>query len=646
MAINDNSNQIPNLELLSNIHMLGIYIIPVVLSICLFGYIFKKKTVDFVGSMPISRKSLFITNTIGGILIIILMNAVSVALLAILGCLFPNLFIPITMLVDYFLLWTISYIFVFTASNIAMSLAGNAITGIAVTMLILFLVPFLNSYYHVKQGLNSPSNYQIACENDACIPEHYACYNNSTQCLENKEKHIYRPYGSNIANINYASKSYTTPYNIIYNTLIGDSGISLYSLKQIVIMTILSIIYIIIGLSLFKRRQMEVSETSFGNMKMHLLVKNLTLIPILCLTYEIISESTWDISIIFVFGIIIVYYFIYDLITKKAINHIIKNLFSLAGMTITVFAILFISDKVIREQDTPILKSSSIKSVMIRSDLADGVYNYSDTLKNIKITNKDIIMETLKQITTDQSDSKRNSHYLKVTYQTNKGLYQYEGYINETAFLKLKTMLRQDNQIISSFNNIDYNKVFAIKLGSNLYDVKDKQELLTKIKTAMSKVTINTNIEPNDILTASLYSYQNHELVEYNINLAIDNDLLKMVASENNQETKKHINPHFRAHCEGKEELCQNSNFWEFASQDITKYIKEHNQNVDLTKDYIIINFYNYGKIDSSNYHYQYITNDIQELNTIVATKKDELRNNPDYDYLFEEEPTKDDSDE
>ena len=57
----------------NTINLLGMYVIPICISFILFGYVFKRKSVDFIGSMPINRKSIFITNLIGGILIIKLM---------------------------------------------------------------------------------------------------------------------------------------------------------------------------------------------------------------------------------------------------------------------------------------------------------------------------------------------------------------------------------------------------------------------------------------------------------------------------------------------------------------------------------------------------------------------------------------------
>ena len=48
-------------------NIIFMYITPFLLSVSLFGYVYKKRSIDFIGSMPISRKSVFVTNTLGGI---------------------------------------------------------------------------------------------------------------------------------------------------------------------------------------------------------------------------------------------------------------------------------------------------------------------------------------------------------------------------------------------------------------------------------------------------------------------------------------------------------------------------------------------------------------------------------------------------
>ena len=43
------------------------FIIPFILAFVLFGFVFKKKSVDFYLAQPVNRKTIFVTNFLGGI---------------------------------------------------------------------------------------------------------------------------------------------------------------------------------------------------------------------------------------------------------------------------------------------------------------------------------------------------------------------------------------------------------------------------------------------------------------------------------------------------------------------------------------------------------------------------------------------------
>ena len=61
----------------SGIILFGMYVIPLVLSITLFSFIYKKGAVDFTLSMPINKRQIFLTNTIGGMAIILIMQIIN-----------------------------------------------------------------------------------------------------------------------------------------------------------------------------------------------------------------------------------------------------------------------------------------------------------------------------------------------------------------------------------------------------------------------------------------------------------------------------------------------------------------------------------------------------------------------------------------
>ena len=124
LIMNSSNNDVYTFSEISIINFIGVYILPVIISHCLFNYIYKKKSVDFINSMPISRKSIFATNTIFGIGIFLSMLLVNLILMIILTLIF-NVPIPFMMFVDYLWYWFIVYVFAFSATNLAMSVSGK-----------------------------------------------------------------------------------------------------------------------------------------------------------------------------------------------------------------------------------------------------------------------------------------------------------------------------------------------------------------------------------------------------------------------------------------------------------------------------------------------------------------------------------------
>ena len=59
IILTTSSDKAYNFFELSGINAVGMYIVPFIFSLCLFGYVYKKNSVDFMCSMPISRKSMF-----------------------------------------------------------------------------------------------------------------------------------------------------------------------------------------------------------------------------------------------------------------------------------------------------------------------------------------------------------------------------------------------------------------------------------------------------------------------------------------------------------------------------------------------------------------------------------------------------------
>ena len=56
LIISASNSYVPSFLELGSSNIIFMYITPFILSFSLFGYAYKKKSIDFIGSMPISRK--------------------------------------------------------------------------------------------------------------------------------------------------------------------------------------------------------------------------------------------------------------------------------------------------------------------------------------------------------------------------------------------------------------------------------------------------------------------------------------------------------------------------------------------------------------------------------------------------------------
>ena len=209
MNCSQNDNFMPSIYELSGLVLFGMYIIPIVLSITLFSFVYKRGSIDFSLSMPISKRQIFLTNSLGGIVVILLMQIINFIITFVISLIYNNLIIDSRMFFDILLICSISYIFVFVSTNIAVSLSSNKITTVIVTLLILFLIPFISTFIS-ENGFeyNGDNNARIECISDECMPNNYHCID--INCEIDKKNNIYH---SNLNREN--SIIYTMPYELI-----------------------------------------------------------------------------------------------------------------------------------------------------------------------------------------------------------------------------------------------------------------------------------------------------------------------------------------------------------------------------------------------------------------------------------------------
>lgn len=572
IKISDSSDFIPNIYHLSYLFIVGLYIIPIVLSITLFSFVFKRKSCDFVMSFPITKRQIFMTNTVGGIGLILILNILNCLMLFLVSLISSNIFIPGRMIFDIFLLWTVAYIFVFVVSNIAISVSANKITSVVVVLLILFLIPFLHTFITVNGSLFNNRESGVLYEN--------RCINND--CYD----------------INYnvvRDSNYTVPYLLI-SKILNNNKLN-YNVS-IVKTFVLSLIYIFVGLLLFDRKKFEIVETSFKSEKIHLFVKNLTVIPFLALGYLAFKESGFSFEYmtyyILLLAIIITYLIIYDLITRKRVLNVFKSLlytlFSLVfvillGMTSSLDNNKYLDVDNIKEitlsDSNKLKKSGSTRDRELIKYIFDNCKNYDVYEENtISVSTRDGSFTYYFDFTFD------NSEYTYIVDKLNKDDYYKKSIDNSKPYVildNLNNRVLRDSKLVNDII-MDYDLGYYDNGGNLLYGV----DLYFYDNYSVNNLEV---VVLDEELRHDLINYYNKETMEY--------------LKSNNMYIYRVVVRDFDS---GEDYYLSGNNI-----QKLINVVMDKDLELDFDKSYVCIRLYTYDRV------YKLIVNDFDLLDEMKS---------------------------
>ena len=612
------SNFMPSIYEVSGPVLFGMYLVPVILSITLFSFIYKRGSIDFTLSMPINKKQIFLTNTFGGIIIILLMQIINLIITLAISLIYSNMIIDYKMLFDIFLIYSISYIFVFTSCNIAASVSSNKITTIVVTLLILFLVPFVSTF--IKTDGFNYNNYgtaRIECLNKECTPVIYEC--DSLKCKNDKRNNIYTGYVNRVSDNNY-----TMPYKLIAGVFLGeefDSGINVSLLK----MVFLSIVYIAVGLVLFVKKKFEIVGTSFRSERVHILVRTLTTVPVVCILYVIIKNlgvSSHDFfTIILLLVLIFTYLIIYDLITRKRVTNFFKMAICLVIVSSAVCIVgAFFDDK--KEFE---IKVNDIKEITF---VDDNNINIAST------KNKDVINYAVSLLLDDNPRGNvYNMYHIKA--HVKGSIYRFNIYVTEDDYNYINNKLINDKEYVKTLDNYKNSRVFGIGYNDNYTGIKENKKLANMVINEYKNtndVLKNVNENSNELLDVTLYIYDNYTVRNTIINADNNKELALNIVKYYNTKTKEHLDNMTNDDIYSYD---VNNNFYGITDGynselyvELGKFIVDNIDNdIDVSKDYEYITIHSsYGK-------YIFVTNNVDELNKIMEKYADDTEDTDIVDY-------------
>ena len=623
---------------LSIINIIGMYIIPIVLSMTLFDYVYKKNSVDFIGSIPLSRRTIFLTNTIGGIGIIIITQLLTMLSTLFLSQILSEVVIFGSMVWDIFIFFTVSYIFVFTVSNLAISFSGNKFSQLVSILIILFLVPFI----------------MISCE---LLGDDYRYIS--------VEERVEYSLGDEGTRIIIEDPQYFTAPSYIFGEI--TNARYEYSTESIVKMLVLSVIYTAIGLFLFERKKLEMAGESYESEMLHLVVKLITFMPFMFI-YCMLNNSDKVTVFLFFVAILAVYYFLFDLITNKKIK---------MKVTIPAFIISWIVVFAIYEGVLPkfgnnnidIINVNDVKNIYIESVKYNSNYRCDFGL----LVEDEELMKLILTHADKRFVESSSYEYVDLTIDeaiVDEGTEKVDGrllYRGMSANLIIELENGKTYECSKHFNGEIYQKILAkygkekvskdfakyIPLGDrNRFTESDEKEILETINNEFNTLTFeelykiyNGTFSEYDL---ALYRYKNHRLIKNDFSYKGFEELHKLMTKKSNMHTKQvlyNIDNFYMYNSDDIMELIESKNpelfvddnpddydekdkfryeflydIGYFASDEIKEFIKNDNHTeFDHDKEYIVI---------KSNYPSYYFTNDLDGFYNLIAKVCNKQYNN------------------
>ena len=587
-------------------NLICMYIIPVVLSLVLFGYVYKKSSVDFINSMPLNRKTIFITNTVAGILLITVIQVLTLIAIFLCNSLCSTVTVFPQMLIDIFISMWVSYLFMFLTTNLAMTLSGTFLTQVVLTMLILFLVPFTESMFNYNQ--TTVFDYEMV----------------------NKSGD-----DTTFANIiSSKNKNYTMPYNIIWN-----AGDGMYSNESILKMAVLGIVYLALGTYFFQKRKMENAEESFSNDKVHLLVKALTIFPMIVVLNRMGVSGAEN---IFVINLIVIYYFVYDFIVKRKIKFI-KSVVALVVTLVVLQGIVAGADKVFIPKDNiNKVKRSDVAKISIEFE---NYYYYGSTLDlkdSYFIDNREIVDFVFEAAFGAQNpytygiDNEvygLQTIYIGIETDNNKK-YTISVELVDKDIDKLLNLLEKEDKYVESLK--DSYKINSKILLGNAVLVEDEKKIKNEIENAIDNMSLKEIFDmtksPTNIYLRKMY-YQDHLVKSKVIPVDTNNQILKLVADNQNNYVNKNFNKLMDENTRvrnysveygnlgyDEEDYKKFRNYFEYTSNLIDKFIEENkDEKIDPNEKCYAIRIYAYPYFEENSYLF---TNKTDEIDEIIKKEK------------------------
>ena len=274
--IRSDSMQYLELTDISLVAGLFMFFTPIVVAITLYRFVFFRKQVDFICSLPLSRTTLYWTNYIIGALLLISSVITSALVIWLIVVIKPNMSMDAIVYGRYILFYSLGYLLVFSISVFCIACTGKRMTAV----LLIFTLMFLPSVLR--------------------MPLHR--YDTVTFSNLEKEEYVFE-------NVEKESDSYVT----ILSALEPENQLVQ---KDVVYTMMICLGYTLVGYVVFRKRKMEIAQSTFLSQFAHDVSRALMLFfPLYGLfsVFDVLGTSV-QVVLLLLLGVL---FYLYDFVTNR-----------------------------------------------------------------------------------------------------------------------------------------------------------------------------------------------------------------------------------------------------------------------------------------------------------------------------------------
>ena len=571
----------------------GMIIIPFILSNVLFGYVYKRNSIDFINSMPINRKNLYFTNIVVGILYILILQVITFLFASIYIVSVGDSLFSIKLMFDIALAMSLAYAFLYICSTLALTVSGNRFIQLVVLIIVLFTIPFVRMTNLGSFIQNSKSIFLV--NDNGIATEHFI-----------DEEHVF-------------AMPLTTFISFVGEDRVLEPKSALLTLG-------LAVLYTIIGYKLFEKRKMENTGNSFESEKLHLLVKGITLYPVWVVLYQIYDELEIP-QLLLIMFVVFVYYFVYDLITIKKIKFkttCVAFVVTSVVLLLTTMGLTKVGE--LTNEQKEYYYANEINSMEIRlSELFYGNMSYGE-IKDENL-NKLILSQITKNdytrhgyggsvaVDVSKVDSyvKNYSISVKCNFNNNEDI-KISGRIDKDTYIQLLNYVLNDEEYINGLVEewkiskdamleiVDgtSDKVFVGKEAERIKEVINKnlhEHLKEKISQELNSIENGSNYKMDyydynyyAVDNIEIYEYEDFEVKNYNVSFDVRSEVAQVIYDELNKAALE-ISEEYLKDIDGEDEFDYryetNGRIARFNNDSYVEYANIYDADIRLIKEYI-----------------------------------------------------------